>query len=165
MAVPQVMLFLLALFFAASCQDRVRVVTYEEQLAIDSNIIEEYLRTNNLTATRTPTGLYYILLQAGNGEKAVLGKNARVHYIGKFLDGYKFDSSYDTGRPLTFQVGATNVQGSPIKAWHEAVQLMRTGDRLKIIVPSGLGYGRFGSYGSIPPNAILIFDMDLLDVF
>lgn len=147
-----------------SCKDRQRVVTAEEQLVIDRKIIEDYLAENKITAESTPSGLYYQVLRRGNGVKAENGKTVRVHYLGRFLDGSTFDSSYATGQPYVFRVGATSDQNSPIRAWHQALLLMHQGDELRIFVPSGLAYGRLGSYGRIPPNAVLIFDMDLLEV-
>lgn len=161
---PQLMACLLTLLVLESCKKRDKILTYEEQLVVDSKVIEEYLKENNLTATRTPSGLYYQVLKEGNGVRAEAGKTVRVHYLGKFLDGYKFDSSWDTGTPYTFRLGYENDQNSPIKGWHQAVALMREGDRFRVFVPSGLAYGRTGRYGSIPPNTVLMFEMDLLNV-
>lgn len=153
----------LGLLLLGSCkEDDNLFLTYEEQLAIDEKLIQDYLDQHNITtATRTSTGLYYQVLRPGNGEQATKDKVVKIHYIGKFLDGTKFDSSYDTGIPYAFKVGAEN--GSTIKGWHHAVELMREGEEARFFVPSGLAYGRYGS-SRVPPNAVLVFDMDLLDV-
>jgi FKBP-type peptidyl-prolyl cis-trans isomerase len=161
---PLVLGCLLVLLALGSCKEQDKVLTAEEQLVVDSKLIEEYLKENNMTATRTPSGLYYQVLREGNGEDAVAGKTVKVHYIGKFLDGSTFDSSYSTGNPYVFRLGYENDPNSPIKAWHQAVALMNKGDEFRIFVPSGLAYGRTGSFGRIPPNAVLMFEMDLLDV-
>ena len=158
------MAYLLLLLAMGSCKEKDKVLTYEERLVVDSKEIEKYLAENNLTATRTSAGLYYQVLEEGTGVRAEAGNTVKVHYIGKFLDGYKFDSSWDTGNPYTFRLGYENDPNSPIKGWHQAVALMRKGDRFRVFVPSGLAYGRSGRYGSIPPNTILVFEMDLLDV-
>jgi FKBP-type peptidyl-prolyl cis-trans isomerase len=161
--ISQILFCFMVLAVLGSCKDQQRIVTAEEQLVIDRKIIEDYLAENNITTESTPSGLYYQVLRRGNGVRAENGKTVRVHYLGKFLDGQIFDSSYATGQPYVFRVGATNDQNSPIKAWHQALPLMNQGDELRIFVPSGLAYGRFGTQ-SIPPNAILMFDMDLLEV-
>lgn len=161
--VSQIIFGFLVLGIFGSCKDTQRLITAEEQLVIDRKIIEDYLAANDITAEVTPTGIYYQVLRRGNGVKAENGKTVKVHYLGKFLDGQIFDSSYATGQPYVFRVGATTDQNSPIKAWHQALPLMHQGDELRIYVPSGLAYGRFGSR-TIPPNANLMFDMDLLEV-
>lgn len=161
--VSQIIFGFLVLGIFGSCKDPQRLITAEEQLIIDRKIIEDYLAENDITAEVTPTGIYYQVLRRGNGVKAENGKTVKVHYLGKFLDGQIFDSSYATGQPYVFRVGATSDRNSPIKAWHQALPLMHQGDELRIYVPSGLAYGRFGSQ-TIPPNANLMFDMDLLEV-
>jgi peptidyl-prolyl cis-trans isomerase A (cyclophilin A) len=161
--ISQILFGLMLLAVLGSCRDRQRLITAEEQLVIDRKIIEDYLAANNITAEVTPTGIYYQVLRRGNGVRAENGKTVRVHYLGKYLYGPIFDSSYATGQPYVFRVGATSDQNSPIKAWHQALPLMHQGDEFRIYVPSGLAYGRFGTQ-RIPPNANLVFDMDLLEV-
>lgn len=111
-------------------------------------------------ATETPSGLKYIDLVEGDGESPDGGATAVVHYTGWLLDGTKFDSSVDRGQPFSFPVG----QGRVIKGWDEGVASMKVGGKRKLIVPSELGYGARGAGGAIPPNATLVFDVELLEV-
>lgn len=108
----------------------------------------------------TETGLKYIEEVAGTGVQAVAGKTVRVHYTGKFLDGKVFDSSVKRGEPLEFQLGT----GRVIKGWDEGIAMMRVGGKAQLVVPPNLAYGASGAGGVIPPNATLIFDVELVDV-
>lgn len=109
----------------------------------------------------TPSGLKYEVLASGNGRAAQNGDTAVVHYTGWLEDGTKFDSSVDRGRPFEFVVG----QGKVIQGWDEAVASMKVGDKWKLTIPSELAYGSRGTGGGlIPPNATLIFDVELLDL-
>lgn len=114
---------------------------------------------NNQEVT-TPSGLKYVDQAVGTGEVAVAGKNVNVHYTGWLENGKKFDSSVDRGQPFSFPLGA----GRVIKGWDEGVQGMRVGGKRKLTIPSDLGYGSRGAGGVIPPNATLIFDVELLGV-
>lgn len=114
---------------------------------------------NNQEIT-TPSGLKYIDQVVGTGEVAVAGKTANVHYTGWLENGKKFDSSVDRGQPFSFPLGA----GRVIKGWDEGVQGMKVGGKRKLTIPSDLGYGSRGAGGVIPPNATLIFDVELLGV-
>lgn len=111
-------------------------------------------------ATTTPSGLSYTDLVAGAGASPTSGKNVTVHYTGWLEDGTKFDSSVDRGQPFTFRIGA----GEVIPGWDEGVMSMKVGGKRKLIIPSQLGYGASGAGGVIPPNATLIFEVELLDV-
>ena len=108
----------------------------------------------------TPSGLKYIDQEVGTGDVAVAGKTASVHYTGWLENGKKFDSSVDRGQPFSFPLGA----GRVIKGWDEGVQGMKVGGKRKLTIPSDLGYGPRGAGGVIPPNATLIFDVELLGV-
>ncbi|MDH4080689.1 MAG: FKBP-type peptidyl-prolyl cis-trans isomerase [Nitrospira sp.] len=108
----------------------------------------------------TPSGLKYLDQAVGTGEAAVAGKNVSVHYTGWLENGKKFDSSVDRGQPFSFPLGA----GRVIKGWDEGVQGMKVGGKRKLTIPSDLGYGSRGAGGVIPPNATLIFDVELLGV-
>ncbi len=108
----------------------------------------------------TASGLKYIDQVVGTGEAAVAGKTANVHYTGWLENGTKFDSSVDRGQPFSFPLGA----GRVIKGWDEGVQGMKVGGKRKLTIPSDLGYGSRGAGGVIPPNATLIFDVELLGV-
>ena len=108
----------------------------------------------------TPSGLKYVDQAVGTGDVAVVGKNVSVHYTGWLENGKKFDSSVDRGQPFSFPLGA----GRVIKGWDEGVQGMKVGGKRKLTIPSDLGYGSRGAGGVIPPNATLIFDVELLGV-
>lgn len=110
---------------------------------------------------KTASGLQYDDMTVGKGKTAVAGKTAVVHYTGTLKDGTKFDSSRDRGQPFDFVLGAGNV----IKGWDQGVAGMKVGGRRKLIIPANLGYGASGTPGGpIPPNAVLTFDVELIDV-
>ena len=109
---------------------------------------------------KTSSGLEYIEVEAGMGAQAVAGKTVSVHYTGKFQDGKVFDSSIPRGEPLSFQLGRGNV----IKGWDEGIALMKVGGKAQLIIPPALAYGERGAGGVIPPNATLVFDVELVDV-
>ena len=100
------------------------------------------------------------ITQKGSGTEAANGMSVSVHYTGKLTDGTKFDSSLDRGTPFTFTLG----QGSVIKGWDQGVLGMMVGEKRTLTIPSELGYGSAGAGASIPPNATLVFDIELLDV-
>jgi FKBP-type peptidyl-prolyl cis-trans isomerase len=108
----------------------------------------------------TDSGLKYIVVIGGDGRRAERYRPVRVHYTGWLEDGTLFDSSLLAGEPAEFELGA----GQVIRAWDEAVNLMRVGDKWRLIVPSELGYGSRGYPGVIPSNATLIFDIVLVAV-
>ena len=109
---------------------------------------------------KTPSGLAYVELVQGCGLSPVAGKQVKVHYTGWLENGTKFDSSVDRGEPFIFTIGA----GQVIPGWDEGVMSMKVGGKRKLIIPSQLGYGSAGAGGVIPPNATLIFEVELLDV-
>ena len=110
-------------------------------------------------AITTPPGLQYVVVQEGTGDATpAKGVMVKAHYTGKLLDGTKFDSSYDRGQPIEFPVGS----GRVIKGWDEAFLSMKKGEKRVLIIPSDLGYGPSGR-GQIPPNAIMVFDVELVD--
>lgn len=108
----------------------------------------------------TPSGLRYKILQKGDGAKAIKGKMVSVHYKGQLLDGTVFDSSYQRKEPIDFEVGV----GQVIAGWDEGILLLNVGDKARFVIPSNLGYGSRGAGGVIPPNATLIFDVELMKV-
>ena len=108
----------------------------------------------------TPSGLRYEILQKGEGKRATKGANVSVHYKGQLLDGTVFDSSYKRKQPIDFPVGV----GQVIAGWDEGIQLLKVGDKARFVIPSNLAYGESGAGGVIPPNATLIFDVELMDV-
>jgi FKBP-type peptidyl-prolyl cis-trans isomerase len=108
----------------------------------------------------TPSGLRYKILQNGDGKQATKGATVSVHYKGQLLDGTVFDSSYKRKQPIDFAIGV----GQVIAGWDEGIQLLKVGDKARLVIPSNLGYGATGAGGVIPPNATLIFDVELMDV-
>jgi FKBP-type peptidyl-prolyl cis-trans isomerase len=110
--------------------------------------------------TTTASGLQYWDIKTGSGAMAVPGKTVKVHYTGWLTSGEKFDSSVDRGEPFSFVLGA----GQVIKGWDEGVVGMKVGGKRQLKIPPDLGYGAQGAGNAIPPNATLIFDVELLDV-
>ena len=110
--------------------------------------------------TTTADGLKYWDVKVGTGATATSGHNVKVHYTGWLTNGKKFDSSVDRKEPFEFKLGA----GQVIKGWDEGVAGMKVGGKRRLEIPSELGYGSRGAGGVIPPNATLIFDVELLDV-
>jgi len=106
----------------------------------------------------TPSGLRYKIIQKGTGKKAESGMKVTVHYEGSLLNGTVFDSSYKRKDPIEFQVGV----GQVIAGWDEGICLLQVGDKARFVIPSDLGYGSAGAGGVIPPDAILIFDVELM---
>ena len=109
---------------------------------------------------KTESGLRYQIIQNGTGTKAEKGKNVSVHYKGQLADGTVFDSSYKRNQPIEFPVGV----GQVISGWDEGIQLLKVGDKARFVIPSHLGYGSRGAGGVIPPDATLIFDVELMNV-
>lgn len=110
--------------------------------------------------TKTASGLRYIDEVVGEGDAPANGKRVRVHYTGKLTNGKKFDSSVDRREPFEFTIGV----GQVIKGWDEGVMSMKVGGKRQLIIPPDLGYGARGAPPAIPPNAELIFDVELLGV-
>jgi FKBP-type peptidyl-prolyl cis-trans isomerase FklB len=119
-----------------------------------------YLAENstNDDVTTTDSGLQYKTLVAGDGETPKASDQVTVHYKGTLIDGTVFDSSYDRGEPATFPVGGV------IAGWTEALQLMNVGDKFELTIPSDLAYGPAGSGAVIGPDAVLIFEVELLAI-
>ncbi len=109
---------------------------------------------------KTTSGLRYKIIQEGAGKKASKGDSISVHYKGQLLDGTVFDSSYKRKQPLDFTVGV----GQVIAGWDEGLQLLKVGDKARLVIPSNLAYGSQGAGGVIPPDAPLIFDVELVNV-
>ncbi|MCM0666118.1 MULTISPECIES: peptidylprolyl isomerase [Flavobacterium] len=109
---------------------------------------------------RTESGLRYKMIQKGEGKRAEAGKTVSVHYEGSLENGKVFDSSYPRKKPIEFKLGI----GQVIEGWDEGIALLQVGDKARFVIPSDLGYGPAGAGGVIPPNATLIFDVELMDV-
>lgn len=148
---------------------------YKEDMAkkqkdIDDKALNEYFKKNNLKPTKTASGLYYTINQAGSGENAKAGQQVNMVYTGKLLDGTKFDSNEDPAfqhmEPFEFVLG----QGMVIPGWDEGIALMNKGTKATLYIPSSLAYGEREMPGSpanpkgIPANSSLVFDVELLEI-
>lgn len=118
------------------------------------------INMNDPEIKETGTGLKYKVITAGTGAMPKAGQTVKVHYVGTLADGTKFDSSRDRDDPFKFKVGI----GQVIKGWDEGLALMRVGESRTLIIPPELGYGARGAGGVIPPNATLIFEVELLGI-
>ena len=129
-------------------------------MATDTFVSAQKDKEKEKKVITTRSGLKYIDEVEGTGATAKAGDRVTVHYTGKLKDGKKFDSSVDRNKPFDFALGA----GEVIKGWDERVAGMKVGGKRKLIIPSDLAYGSRGAGGAIPPNATLVFDVELLDV-
>lgn len=128
-------------------------------IAIPACAASDAKKTASKTVT-TASGLKYTDVVVGKGASPIAGKQVKVHYTGTLENGKKFDSSVDRKEPFSFVIGV----GQVIPGWDEGVMTMKVGGKRKLIIPSKLGYGASGAGGVIPPNATLLFDVELLDV-
>ena len=131
-----------------------------ERLAAVKKTQDELLGKASEGFEKTSTGLRYKIIQNGAGSKPNKGQIVSVHYKGMFLDGGVFDDSYKRGNPIEFPVGMGNV----IPGWDEGILLLNKGDKARFVIPSQLAYGEAGAGGVIPPDATLIFDVELMDI-
>ncbi len=135
-----------------------------QQAKIDEQLLQDYFAKNNIKATKTPSGLYYSISQKGLGPVAASGKKVTMNYTGRTMDGKSFDSNIDPKfnhvSPFPFTLGV----GQVIKGWDEGIQLMQLGTKGTLYIPSGLAYGGQSPTPAIPPNSVLIFDVEVLGI-
>ena len=132
----------------------------EKQAAEKAKKAKEAIDALKKGAKVTSSGLAYKIIKKGTGAKAEAGKTVFVHYTGKLSNGTKFDSSYDRNQPIEFELG----RGRVIKGWDEGISLLNVGSKATFIIPPDLAYGARGAGGVIPPNATLIFDVELVEI-
>lgn len=128
-------------------------------ISIPAFAAQETKKDNAKTVT-TASGLKYVDVVTGKGASPVAGKQVKVHYTGRLENGTVFDSSRNRNEPFLFTIGV----GQVIPGWDEGVMSMKVGGTRKLTIPARLGYGARGAGGVIPPNATLLFDVELLDV-
>jgi FKBP-type peptidyl-prolyl cis-trans isomerase len=132
----------------------------EKRIAAQKRMAEEAMEKLAAGFDKTESGLRYKMIQKGSGKQAEKGKQVSVHYQGSLENGQVFDSSYKRKQPIDFQLGV----GQVISGWDEGIALLQVGDKARFVIPSHLGYGSRGAGGVIPPDATLIFDVELMDV-
>lgn len=136
-------------------QDKLKAMMQKHSSEQEKFLLDNAAKEGIITL---PSGLQYLVLKEGEGEKPGATTMVTVHYEGSLTNGKIFDSSYKRGQPATFGVHQV------ISGWTEALQLMPVGSKWRLFIPSFLGYGARGAGGAIPPNATLIFDVELLSM-
>ncbi len=135
-----------------------------KQIEVDDQILQQYFTANGITATKTASGLYYVIEKEGTGSNVAQGQTAMVMYTGKTLDGKSFDSNIDPQfqhtDPLPVAIGTHSV----IPGWEEGIQLLKKGTKAKLFIPSPLAYGPQSPGPGIPANSVLMFDVEVKDV-
>ncbi len=145
--------FAILLIIAASCD-----TDTTDYGPIDKKIIGEYLADSNLTAQSTSSGLYYIIEKPGGANHPNINSLVVANYKGYLPNGTVFDESYSSGSPSTFALNAV------IKGWQEGLQLIGVKGKIQLFVPSALGYGSTGK-GDVPPNTVMIFEVELVEFY
>ena len=132
----------------------------QKKIEVAKKLAEETMERLAAGFDKTESGLRYKMIQKGSGKQAENGKTVSVHYEGSLESGKVFDSSYPRKKPIEFRLG----QGQVIEGWDEGIALLQVGDKARFVIPAYLGYGESGAGGVIPPNATLMFDVELMDV-
>jgi FKBP-type peptidyl-prolyl cis-trans isomerase FkpA len=149
--IKKFLIVLLPVLLLASCSK-----DEEKQDRVDREKILEYIEKNNLDATETESGLFYLIDEPGNDEHPDLNSLILVHYKGYLLNGYVFESTEDLDEPLVYQLALM------IKGWREGIPYFGKGGKGKLLIPSKLGYGGHG-FPDVPAYSVLIFDIHLVD--
>ncbi|XZF15342.1 FKBP-type peptidyl-prolyl cis-trans isomerase [Chitinophagaceae bacterium MMS25-I14] len=135
-----------------------------KQMGIDDQLLQDYFKKNNITASKTASGMYYKITAPGTGENAKAGQKVTVNYTGKTMDGKTFDSNVDPAfnhvQPFTFGLGQHQV----ISGWDEGVALLKKGGKATLYIPSAMAYGERSPSPLIPANSVLIFDVEVTDI-
>jgi FKBP-type peptidyl-prolyl cis-trans isomerase len=137
----------------AACNDDTDSLSYEEQLAVDIQKIEDYLEQNNLTAQSLESGLHYIIEEQGTGDYPTEDSTIMVSYAGLFLN----EDTFDAGDSIEMVLGNT------ILGWRKGIPMFKEGGKGHLFIPSSMGYGIYGD-GNIPGNTVLHFDLHLIEV-
>lgn len=171
-------LLLISVFFQWACTDtNEQSIDPIERRRMDDLIIEDFLRFNNLKAQKTPSGIYYITEKIGKGNLPTFGDTVLFHYTGMVISsqvthyeigkiyGDIFSTSIYSPKPITMSIG--QIYNTPFnlpQAWDEMIRMMRKGQRTTFILPAELAYGRTGIRGIVPPYAIVVFDVEIIDI-
>jgi FKBP-type peptidyl-prolyl cis-trans isomerase FkpA len=147
------LLFAIIIVLSACKKNNTTSVDATAQAATDDAAIQAYIKTNNITAIKDVSGLYYQIITQGIGSNPVATSVVQVNYTGKLIDGTVFDSTTKNSSSLALN--------NTISGWQIGLPLLKTGGRILLLVPSGLGYGATAN-GSIPANSVLVFTIDLL---
>lgn len=135
-----------------------------EQAATDDKLLQDYFAKNNIQATKTASGMYYVISNEGSGETIKAGQTAEMKYIGTTLDGKVFDANMGPEAKRTEALPVQVGQGMVIRGWDEGLQLLKKGGKAKFFIPSTLAYGSQPMGDAIPANSVLIFDVEVVDV-
>ena len=159
-----ILILTLALGLVAGCGEKSEPTTTnntsDTSTTMKSNPGEQFLAENAKKdgVKVTASGLQYLVLKSGSGPSPKLTDGVKVHYHGTLINGKVFDSSVERGEPISFPVGGV------IPGWVEALQLMKVGDKWKLFIPAKLAYGEQSPGAGIPPNSVLIFEVELLGI-